>query len=313
MIAKLNTAPSVEPLSLLETKYHLRLDSESFADDISEHQSIAPGLHNIAAAYGLEGTGVDILGYDALVILNAGACGSGGTVNVKIQESDDNSTYTDWTGGAFTQVTEANDNAVQEKAYTGTKEYIRVVCTVGTAACSFAVTVLKDKATGADDTYISSLITAAREYTEELLSRRFITQTWEFYHDEFPGTDELLLPYPPLQSVTSVIYTDCNGDATEFSSDDYDVDTVSQPGRIVLGYGKSWPTATLRPMNPIKVTMVCGYGAAGSSVPEPIRQFIRIFIAEMYEQREESITGTIVNKLGWANVLLTNYRIWRSL
>jgi len=62
-----------------------------------------------------------------------------------------------------------------------------------------------------------------------------------------------------LQSVTSVKYTDSDGDQSTLSTDDYIVDNDSEPGRIVLGYGTVWPTATLYPSNPIEIQFLCGY------------------------------------------------------
>ena len=61
-----------------------------------------------SAGYYLIGTGVDVLGKTAVVNLNAGTVGASGTVDAKIQESDDNTTYTDVTSGAFTGVSFAS-------------------------------------------------------------------------------------------------------------------------------------------------------------------------------------------------------------
>jgi hypothetical protein len=163
MVLKLYTAPTIEPVQLADVLYHLRIDSTAFADNIVTYQSITPGAKTATtAAYSLVGTGVSIAGYRTIVNLDSGTNGTGGTVDVKIQESDDNSTYTDWSGGAFTQVTTANDNAIQEKEYTGSKPYIRVACDIDNATCSFGVSMICSQYTPSDATYLNTLITVAR-------------------------------------------------------------------------------------------------------------------------------------------------------
>lgn len=286
MKTKLVTAPTLEPVTLAELEEHLRINSNSFADDIDSVQSIAPGSHAIAAAYSLLGTGVDVLNYRALVILSAGACGSGGTVDVKIQESDDNTTFTDWTGGAFTQVTEANDLATSEKAYTGIKQYIRVVSTVAAAACEFGVSVIRESPYSVEDTYLEALITSARRIIESVLNRRLVTQTWELALDEFPRSDRIRIPYPPLQTITSVIYYDEDETAATFDDDYYHVDTYDEPGHVVLVSGQNWPSTTLRTVNGVIIKYDCGYGDAASDVPGEYRQAVKMLAAELYEHRE---------------------------
>lgn len=301
------TAPTVEPVSTTELKEHLRLDSTTIANDLTSTQSIAPGSHAIAAAYALEGAGVDVLGKNAVVYLVSGTNGTGATVDCKIQESDDNSTYTDWTGGAFTQVTTANDNATQEKEYTGTKQYIRVVCTVATDACSFGVDIVTDEPTTSEDDLLTALISTTRRQAESILGRALITQTWNYYLDCFPDGD-LEIPFPPLQSVTSITYTesdDTSAYGNTFSSTYYSVDTDSEPGRVVLNYGQSWASGTLATKNPIKVIFVGGYGATGSTIPEPITTWIKMAAAHLYENRESGDLSSFA--LG----LLQPYRIWR--
>ena len=140
------------------------VDSGALADNLTTYQSILPGSHAVANNYTTHaGTGVSVAGKTAIANLNAGTVGASGTVDAKIQESDDNVTYTDWTGGAFTQVTSANDNAIQEKAYTGTKDYTRVVATVLVAACEFGADILVYDADTTEDDLLPSLVQAARE------------------------------------------------------------------------------------------------------------------------------------------------------
>lgn len=291
MKTSLVTAPAIEPVSLSELKMHLRLDSGTLEDSITPVQSIVPGSHAIAADYSLIGSSADVLGYQTLVVLDAGACGTGGTVNVKIQESDDNITWTDWSGGAFTQVTEANDNAIQEKEYTGGKRYVRVVSTVAVDACSFGVTIIKQSAESAEDDLLSALITTARQWAESFTRRAIITQTWKLYLDEWPGLSHISLPFGTLQSITHCKYTDSTGIQNTFSSSYYSADTVSEPGRLVLNNDQSWPSGVLNTVNPIEVQFVCGYGDERTDVPSSIRTAIKMMAANWYENREPVASG----------------------
>ena len=56
--------------------------------------------------------------------------------------------------------------------------------------------------TADDDTLISSLIKSARELIERYLRKALITQTWEMVLDD--GGSMVVIPRPPLQSVTSI-------------------------------------------------------------------------------------------------------------
>lgn len=284
MALKLITAPAVEPLSLAEVKAHLRLDSGSLADDTTSVQSIATANHDVAAAHSLEGAAVEVLGYRVLVILDAGL--AGGTVDVKLQHRDTaTDTWEDVTGGAFAQITVANDNASYELDYLGSKRYLRAVATVTGAACVFGVTIQKIQPYASDDTLLTALIQAAREYCEGYQNRALCTQTWELVLDSWPVRDYVELPKPPLQSIVSIKYKDKAGAESTWADTNYIVDPDSFLGRVVLADGISWPTATLYPAGGIRIQFVAGYGLA-ADVPQTTRQAMLLLIGHLYENRE---------------------------
>lgn len=138
-----------------------------------------------------------------------------------------------------------------------------------------------------EDTLITALIIAARDWCEGFQNRAYITQTWYLILDEFPMGDCIEIPRPPLQSITSIKYY--GTDDTEYTVDsgDYFVDEKSQPGRVSLAYSKSWPSTMLRPANGVIVEFVAGYGAA-AAVPELIKTAMKLIVGHLYEHREET-------------------------
>ncbi|MBU1067478.1 head-tail connector protein [Patescibacteria group bacterium] len=232
----------------------------------------------------------------------------------KIQESDDNISFTDWTGGAFTVRTAANDETTQEIEYTGGKQYVRVVATVASDVCSFGAMIVERTATHADDALLSSLITTARVHVESVIWGSLITQMWDFFWDRFPSYDRFRIPRGPLQEITGVYYTDTDGTETEFLSDYYIVDTAGNPPHVKLGYGQSWPSLELYPVNPIRIRAVCGFGDTSTDIPTPIRQAMLLYISTLYEQRTAILTTGAVPKLLPApfavEALLSPYRAW---
>jgi len=111
-----------------------------------------------------------------------------------------------------------------------------------------------------DDAYIRSLIHVATVQAESITRRKLVTQTWKAFYDDWPK--DWKLPYGQLQSVTHVKYTDSDDTVnTDFDEgDEFSVDTDSDPGRIVLKYGETYPGDSLAEQNPIEVQFVCGYG-----------------------------------------------------
>lgn len=149
-----------------------------------------------------------------------------------------------------------------------------------------------------DDSYIESLIQAARVTCESYQNRAYITQTRKVYLDDFPCNCRYIeLPYAPLQSVSSITYYDVDGNLQTWSSSLYQVDTKAQPGVIMPIFGEDFPETREEKLNAVTITYVCGYGASGSSVPESIRHAMRLMIGDFYNQREDTVIGNIVNSM----------------
>ena len=148
-----------------------------------------------------------------------------------------------------------------------------------------------------ENTFITGLIQAAREYVEDTSHRALLTQTWRLSLDAWPACDEIELPRPPLQSVTSLVYYDSAGTLYTLDSSKYGVDTDSEPGRVVLNWGESWPSLTLRSFNPVQVTFKAGYGDDADDVPLHLRQAILLIIGHWFENRELTISGTIIKEI----------------
>lgn len=163
--------------------------------------------------------------------------------------------------------------------------------------------------TTVDDALITSLVSAARAWCEQYTGRAFITQTWQMWLDLWPaayelwwdgvrtgpitGLDEISyvsLPRPPLQSVTSVNYYDNEDNATLWDSSNYFVDTASQPGRLALRLGATWPIPS-RLTNGIGITYVAGYGNDGDNVPLALKTAILQLVSHWYEHRGEAATA----------------------
>ena len=313
MRVNLYTAPTIEPITLAELKMHLRVDSETLDGNLTLTQCFAYASHAIANNYTTHvGTGVDVLGKQAEVLVHHGTNGATGTVDTKIQESDDNVTWTDFTDGAFTQVTTANDNTDYKKQYTGSKRYIRTASKVLMAACEFGTSILVNAATTAEDDLLTAIITTAREHVEDVTRRALLTQTWDYFLDCFPAGDAIPLPFGNLQSITSFSYKEGAGTSTTLTlTTDYLVETNGEGiGRIVLPYGKTWPSpSTYYPSNPITVRFVCGWTTA-ALIPKRIITAVKMVCADLYEARGEPTLGLTVHENKTVDRLLWPMRLW---
>jgi len=154
--------------------------------------------------------------------------------------------------------------------------------------------------TSEDAAIITPLITAAREYCENITGRALAPQTIEAYPERLD--DIIVLPRPPVVSVTSVKYTDADGTETTMDAGNYIVDKVG--GRIAF---RTKPTFTPAVVNPVKITY-----EAGTTPPKTIRQAMLLLIGHWYENREAVIVGAVASvKVELAvRSLLNQSKVW---
>lgn len=160
----------------------------------------------------------------------------------------------------------------------------------------------------AHDTFIASLVTAARKYVEDMLNRSLITTVWELTLDRFPySAVEFPLPRSPIQSIGSITYVDGNGDSQTWASSNYTLSRYREPARLSLAYSKMWPEVRFQP-NAVTVTFTAGYGDA-DDVPQPIKQAILLLIGHWFEHRSEVDAGTLKQIPMAVESLLNAYRV----
>lgn len=175
-----------------------------------------------------------------------------------------------------------------------------------------------------DDALLTILIGSAVGSAEKYLRRALRTATYSLTLDGFPFVDddalvrlgpgthqvppsfvtgggaEFDIPYPPVNSITSITtYNRANVGAV-FSASAYLLDN----SRVVLNDGYTWPT-DLRDHAGVKVAYVAGYGAA--NLPPEIKMGMMQHLVAMYECR----TGCDMPDA--ARGLMNGYRILDGL
>lgn len=184
---------------------------------------------------------------------------------------------------------------------------------------------IDDEVTG-DDEYLSSLVSIARRWIEDMTGRAFCTQTRTFYIDEFPpgwaraqgarfalyssnsgASSPIYLPRPPLISITSIGYIDTAGTPQSLvENTDFKVDRISEPARIAPAYSKSWPS-TRAEMNAVTIIAQCGYGVP-AAVPGELQLAIKMLALYWFENREAAqfLQGASVSRVPYAVRSLTD-------
>ena len=133
-----------------------------------------------------------------------------------------------------------------------------------------------------DDQYINALCLAATSWAEKFQNRTYVKRARTMVLDNFPLV--IRPKYPPLISVTSIVYVDTEGTEQTLASTEYRVDTITEPGRITVAHEVTWPD-TRAVTNAVTITYVAGYGTE-AKVPDEVKASIRLMVAHLYEHRE---------------------------
>ena len=161
--------------------------------------------------------------------------------------------------------------------------------------------------TGDDDLVetIVADVTARYDGITGIMGRALRTQTVVLYLDAWPS--EIMLPLPPFQSITSVTYTDSDGNSQTLAADQYRTTMRNGVTYIIPAYNVTWPTVR-GDTDCIQITWVCGYGS--KAVPGPIKRAMLLEVGDAYEHRETVVVGTTIGKNEMAiKNLITPYRV----
>lgn len=143
-----------------------------------------------------------------------------------------------------------------------------------------------------DDLYLQRLIREATSVVENRYDISVMSQTWVLYqsswhekpyYKQWAGIYSIELPKPPFSAVSSIAYTDQNGDAQTWSesSTGYQLANHGHRVRIRPAYNQNWPT--LRGvLDSVVITWTAG-AASYQDVPWQVKHAIRGVVTHRYE------------------------------
>jgi uncharacterized phiE125 gp8 family phage protein len=150
------------------------------------------------------------------------------------------------------------------------------------------------------DVELAIYVRAAREHVERYTGLSLVTQTAILRCSSF--RDLVRLPTAPIAEVTEIRYLDARGAEQLLDAEIYETVLIGLEPEVRPKMGRSWP-GTRGVSDAVRVTAVCGYGAA-AAVPLPIKQAMLLIIEEWMRNR-----ASTEEMPGAAAALLSNYRL----
>lgn len=188
-------------------------------------------------------------------------------------------------------------------------EWLRLVRTVAPSSPAVSVDEIKRWSRSADfsddDDILEMMVAAAQAAVEgpNGIGLALTPQTWKLSLDYFPC--EITIPLGPVTAITSISYTDANGDTATVS--DWRVDLDSSPCKIWPARDTAWPAITCEP-GAVKVTFDCGF----TETPADLKAAICLLAAHFYNNREAVTTDLKAVDLPMGvDAILNRYRVGR--
>jgi uncharacterized phiE125 gp8 family phage protein len=173
---------------------------------------------------------------------------------------------------------------------------LRLITAAATYPVSLVEAKLQCRVDGTDeDALLNAYIAAATSFVENLTGRALVSQTWELVLDDF--SDAVLIPKGPVQSITHIHYFDTAEVEQTLASNQYVLDSASDPAWIVRPDDVTYPEAA-DGVNNVIVRFVAGY----SILPAEIKAALLILISSWFDNRS---TGEIPDTV---QALLSNHR-----
>ena len=161
-----------------------------------------------------------------------------------------------------------------------------------------------------DDSYIDSLITAAREIVELHTRVKWAAATYYYHLTEFPGSDIITIPDVGYIRGTGFVieYYDTSASFVTLAASNYTIVGNVMPASVWLKADSSWPS-TIGDRPAVRITLKVGYNAATSMpTPKPILQAMLMIIGHLYENRQDVVDRIQYTMPQGAAYLIQSYR-----
>ena len=153
-----------------------------------------------------------------------------------------------------------------------------------------------------EDAIITAMIVSAREFAENYTNRQIMSATYELYNSHY--IQDMVMPKNPIQSVTKVEYMDETGVYQTLDAGLYYL--YGENDVFKLRLEEDLPEYKEH-KNAIKITFTAGY----TTVPQSFLSYMKVFVSNIYENREFYVVGAKVDSMANPLVvkMLDMYRV----